>query len=89
MTLPVIHLRAHGGPRAEVVLRRVLDAREVTLEDWREIRALLAQTRAIEHARRTAEEYVGRAKEALCAFPSSEARDALLFLPDYVMTRDK
>jgi len=89
MTLPVIHMRERGGPRADALLRKAVDAREVTLEDWREIRALLSQTRAIEHARRVAADYVERAKKALYTFPSSEARDALLFLPDYVISRDR
>jgi octaprenyl-diphosphate synthase len=89
MTLPVIHMRERGGPRAEALLRKVVDAREVTLEDWREIRALLSQTRSIEYAHRVASDYVERAKETLYAFPSSEARDALMFLPDYVISRDR
>lgn len=89
MTLPVIHMRERGGPRADALLRKVVDAREVTLEDWRKIRALLVQTRAIEHARRIASDYVERAKKALYTFPTSDARDALLFLPDYVMSRDR
>ena len=88
MTLPVIHMRACGGSRADRLLRRVVDARDVTLEDWREIRALLLQTRSIEYARHVASDYVERAKRTLYSFPSSEARDALMFLPDYVISRD-
>ena len=89
MTLPVIHMRDRGGARAAAVLRKVVEAREVTLDDWREIRALLAQTRSIEYATRVASDYVERAKKTLYSFPSSEARDALMFLPDYVISRDR
>jgi octaprenyl-diphosphate synthase len=89
MTLPVIHMRERGGPRAESVLRKAIDAREVTLEDWHEIRRLMAQTRSIEYAQRMATDYVERAKKALCGFPPSEAREALLYLPDYVISRDR
>jgi octaprenyl-diphosphate synthase len=89
MTLPVIHMRDRGGPRGEALLRKVVDAREVPLEDWREIRALLVQTRSIEYAQRVASDYVERAKKTLYAFPSSDARDALMFLPDYVISRDR
>ena len=89
LTLPVIHMRDRGGPRAEALLRKVVDAREVSLDDWREIRGMLAQTRSIEYAHRVAAQYVERAKETLYAFPSSEARDALMFLPDYVVSRDR
>jgi len=34
-------------------------------------------------------DYVERAKKTLCAFPPSEARDALMYLPDYVVSRDR
>jgi len=89
MTLPVIHMRERGGPRADALLRKVVEAREVTGDEWREIRALMAQTRSIEYARRVASDYVEHAKKTLYSFPSSEARDALMFLPDYVISRDR
>jgi hypothetical protein len=34
-----------------------------------------------EYARRIAAEYIERAKKALYAFPASDARDALMYLP--------
>jgi octaprenyl-diphosphate synthase len=89
MTLPVIHLFSRGDARAQALIRGVVDARTVTLEEWREIRSLLAQSRSLEYAQRVAGEFVERAKKALCVFPPSEARDALLYLPDYVMSRDR
>jgi len=33
--------------------------------------------------------FVERAKKALNVFPPSEAREALLYLPDYVIARDR
>jgi octaprenyl-diphosphate synthase len=89
LTLPVIHMRDRGGPRAAALLRKVVEAREVSLDEWHEIRALLTQTRSIEYAGRVAADYVERAKKTLYSFPSSEARDALMFLPDYVVSRDR
>jgi octaprenyl-diphosphate synthase len=89
MTLPMIHLFSRGDARAQALIRQVVDARSVTVEEWREIRALLAQARSIDYAQRAAADFVERAKKALYAFPPSEARDALLFLPDYVISRDR
>jgi len=89
MTLPMIHLFSRGDARAQALIRQVVDARAVTVDEWREIRALLAQARSIDHAQRIASEFVERAKKALYAFPPSDARDALLFLPDYVISRDR
>ncbi len=37
MTLPVIHLLQRGGEGAELI-RRIVDARAATLEEWRELR---------------------------------------------------
>ena len=89
MTLPLIHLFSRGDARTQALIRRVVDARHVTIDEWQEIRALLAQARSIDYAQRAATEFVDRAKKALCAFPHSQAREALLFLPDYVISRDR
>lgn len=89
LTLPVIHLLSRGDARAQALVRRIVDARHVTLDEWRDIRTLLVQSRSIDYARRVAAEYVERAKKALCAFPPSDARDALMYLPEYVLSRDR
>ena len=89
VTLPVIHLLSRGDTRADTLIRKVVADRTVTIEDWREIRGLLAQARSTEYARRMASDYIERAKKALYAFPPSDARDALMYLPDYVISRDR
>jgi len=89
MTLPVIHLLAAGDGRADALLRKVVRERNADVGEWREIQAMLAQSRSIEYAQRVAADFVERAKKALYAFPSSDARDSLMFLPDYVISRDR
>jgi octaprenyl-diphosphate synthase len=89
MTLPVIHLLASGDARAEVLIRKIVNERSATMDEWRELRNLLAQHRSIEYARRTASDFVETAKTALAIFPASAERDALLYLPDYVLSRDR
>ena len=89
MTLPVIHLMARGEARARTLIRKIVEERQVSVEEWREIRGLLAQARSIDYAQRAAGEFVERAKKALYAFPASDARDALMYLPDYVISRDR
>jgi len=88
MTLPVIHLLQRGGEGAALI-RRIVEARAATLDEWRELRTLLTQARSIDYAHRAAVDFVERAKKALYAFPASDARDALMFLPDYVISRDR
>jgi octaprenyl-diphosphate synthase len=89
VTLPVIHLLSRGDAHADALIRKVVAERNVTIEEWREIRSLLAQARSTEYARRIAADYIERAKKALYAFPPSDARDALMYLPDYVISRDR
>ena len=89
LTLPVIHLLACGNGRGDALVRQIVREQNVTRDDWRELRALLTQTRSIDHAHSTAVEFVERAKRALRAFPPGPARDALMFLPDYVLSRDR
>jgi octaprenyl-diphosphate synthase len=89
MTLPVIHLRSRGDARADALLHQIVEARSATAEEWRELKTLLTQSRSIDYARRAAAEFVEQAKTSLYAFPASDARDALMYLPDYVISRDR
>ena len=89
MTLPVIHLLAHGDGRAEALIRKIVRERDITLDESRELRTLLAQARSIDYAHSAASDFVERAKRALGVFPSGPERDALIFLPDYVLLRDR
>ena len=67
----------------------VVKSRSVSVDEWREITSLLTQARSLDYAQRAAAGFVDRAKKALHAFPPSEERDALLYLPDYVIARDR
>ncbi|MSO46251.1 MAG: polyprenyl synthetase family protein [Acidobacteria bacterium] len=89
MTLPVIHLLTRGDARAETLIRKILHERNVSIEEWCEVRALLGHARSIDYAYSTAVEFVECAKKALYVFPPSSERDALMFLPDYVLSRDR
>ena len=89
MTLPVIHLLAHGDGQAKALLAKIVRERNATADEWRQLRTLLAQSRSIDYAHSTAVEFVECAKQALRAFPPSPARAALMFLPDYVLSRDR
>ena len=89
MTLPVIHLLSCGDARADSLIRKVARERDASLDEWREIRAMLTQWRSIDYAQSVAADFVERAKKALHAFPAGPERDALMFLPDYIIARDR
>ncbi len=89
MTLPVIHLLASGDARAELLIRKIIKDRGVSIDEWRELRNLLAQHRSIDYALQVAADFVEKAKTALAMVPVSAERDALMYLPDYVLSRDR
>jgi octaprenyl-diphosphate synthase len=89
MTLPVIHLLSRGGERAGALIRKAVVDRSLSMDEWRELRGCLVQARSIDYVQRVAADFVERAKRALNVFPPSDARDALMYLPDYVVSRDR
>ena len=89
MTLPVIHLLEHADGDADALVRTIVEGRSATIEEWQALRALLARHGSMAYARRSAEDFVERAKRALDGFAPGAERDALLTLPDYVLSRDR
>ncbi len=90
VTLPLIHLQRQdqNGVGARII-RDVITSRTVSQEQWNDLRRTLREHASIDYAYRRAEEFADRAKKHLYLFPPSQERDALLALPDYVLSRDR
>jgi octaprenyl-diphosphate synthase len=89
MTLPLIHLLRQDDEAGERVVRDIISTRRATEEQWAQLLKILEHHRSIDYATRRAREFAERAKKPLYAFPPSSERDALLALPDYVLSRDR
>jgi octaprenyl-diphosphate synthase len=89
LTLPVIHLMREGGPRARTLVADAVQARALSPEQWTELSGLLKQHRSIEYAYGKATEFGERAKQCLSGLPATPERDALMALPDYLLSRDR
>jgi octaprenyl-diphosphate synthase len=89
VTLPIIFLRDRGGEEVYRIIRTVVADRSVSPDQWRDILRLLKEHRATDLAYERAVEYAERAKACLSVFPPSRERDALVALPDYVLSRDR
>jgi octaprenyl-diphosphate synthase len=89
VTLPIIHLLAHGSARARELVDKIVRDRDVADEEWRELRRLLIESGAVDAATRLAQQQASRAKRFLASFPASRERDALEGLADYVLLRDR
>ena len=89
MTLPLIHLLQQDEDAGELIVRDIIATRAASEEQWDRLLRILREHRSIDYAYRRAVEYGERAKKPLYAFPPSAERDALLALPDYVLSRDR
>jgi octaprenyl-diphosphate synthase len=89
MTLPLIHLLQQDEEAGAGIVREVISSRTASAEQWDALMRILREHRSIDYAYRRAVEYGERAKKPLYAFPPSAERDALLALPDYVLSRDR
>jgi octaprenyl-diphosphate synthase len=90
VTLPLIHLlRQSNGEEGSRIVRDAIASHTVSPEQWAMLLRMLKEHASIDYAYRRAVEYAERAKKPLYAFPPSSERDALLALPDYVLSRDR
>jgi octaprenyl-diphosphate synthase len=85
LTLPLIHLLAQSRP-PETARIRVLLSNPGT-ESRLELVNLLAQSDAIEYARRRADEFAARARQCLDGLPDTPARRILDALPEFATHR--
>jgi octaprenyl-diphosphate synthase len=89
MTLPLIHLLQQNEEVGARILRDIISSRTVAPGQWEELLRTLKEHRSIDYAYRRASEFAERAKKPLSAFPPSSERDALLAVPDYILSRDR
>ena len=89
MTLPLIHLLQQDETAGASLVREIVESRSATEGQWRELVRILNDHRSIDYAYDRAGEFATRAKKPLAVFPPSAERDALLALPDYVLSRDR
>jgi octaprenyl-diphosphate synthase len=89
VTLPIIYLLERAGPDARAIVEGIVRDREVTREQWGDLRRMLHDSQAVSSALRQAEHYASLAQQHLSFFPPSLERDALMSLPEYVIARDR
>jgi octaprenyl-diphosphate synthase len=90
VTLPIILLLERGGPEAAALIHSVIADGQVSVDQWRAIKELLARHGAVDAAFERAVRHAERAKRQLAdAFPASPDRDGLMSLADYVIQRDR
>ncbi|HKN47529.1 MAG TPA: polyprenyl synthetase family protein [Candidatus Polarisedimenticolia bacterium] len=88
LTLPLIYLLEKGDPNHRALVQAVLDDRDFRTVSREEIIGLVRQARTLERTRALAHAFARRAREALAPFEPCPAREALLALPEFVISRE-
>ena len=88
-TLPVIHAFDHGKASDRRAIQRVLDDRSFENVSRQEIQEILVRNGSVEYARAAADRYAEQSRNALKNFPESEYKRALLWVPEFVVAREK
>jgi octaprenyl-diphosphate synthase len=88
-TLAVIHAHDHGTARERQTIQRVLDDRSFEYVSREQIREILRRNGSVEYAMAAADRYAEQSRQALASLPDSDFKRALLWVPDFVVARDK
>ncbi len=88
-TLAVIHACDHGTAADRKAIQRVLNDRSFENVSRQQIREILARNGSVEYAMAAADRYAEQARHALALLTDSEFKRALLWVPDFVVEREK
>ena len=89
VTMAVIHALERCNPRERGMISTVVREQAFDGVSHGEILEILNRYGSIDAAQQRALQYAGLARNAICSFPDSEAKRALLWAPEYVVGRDK
>ncbi len=88
-TLAVIHAADHGTAADRKAIRRVLDDRSFENVSRQQIREILVRNGSVEYAMAAADRYAEQSRQALAPLADTEYKRALLWVPDFVVAREK
>jgi all-trans-nonaprenyl-diphosphate synthase len=78
---------SRGNPEDTKKVQKVLDEREFRSVDRAEILQLVEQSDGLDRTRNLATNYAKRAIQLLGEFPPSMYRDAMIRIPEFILTR--
>ena len=89
VTMAVIHALERCTPTERAAIETVLQERAFDGVTHREIMGILERYGSLEAANARALQYAALARNAICSFPDSEIKRALLWAPEFVVAREK
>jgi octaprenyl-diphosphate synthase len=88
-SLAVIHSFDHGTARDRQAIQHVLDDHGFTRTSHEQIQEILKRNGSVDYAMTIADRYAEQAREALAPLSESKYKQALLWLPSFVVEREK
>ena len=88
-TMAVIHALERCTPKEHALIETVLRERAFQSVSLQQILEVLQRYGSVEFATARANDYAEAARNAICTFPDSEIKRALLWAPDFVVAREK
>ncbi len=89
MTMAVIHAAERCTPEERAKIETILRQGAFNGVSHADILAILQRYGSLEAAANRAAEYADSAAKAICSFPDSEIKRALLWAPEFVVAREK
>jgi len=89
VTMAVIHALERCTPEERELIETVVDQRAFNGVTHAEILGILERYGSLESATSRAIAYAESARKAICTFPDSETKRALLWAPEFVVAREK
>jgi octaprenyl-diphosphate synthase len=89
VTMAVIHALQRCTPEERAKIETILRDRTFDHVTHAEIMDILQRYGSLDAASTRAAEYAGSARKAICSFPDSEIKRALLWAPEFVVAREK
>ncbi len=88
-TLAVVHSLQHGAPDEQAEIMAVIEDRSFERVSHERILAILQRNGSLDYAMQAAYEHAETARQNLSVLPESEFKRALLWVPDFVVAREK
>ena len=88
-TLAVVHALEHGTATEQQAICRVLEDLSFEHTSHQEVLSILERHGSVQYALTAAFQYAEVARAALAGLPESDYKRALLWMPDFVVARDK
>ena len=89
VTMAVIHALERCSPEEREKFQIVLDERAFRSVTHRQVLDILNRYGSLDAALARASGFAEEARKAICSFPDSEIKRALLWVPDFVVAREK